>query len=47
MVALAYHVLEVMCAFDKSSETGEHVEIESTTERPDPVLVGLKEWEVD
>ena len=32
--ALAYHVLEVMCAFDKSSETGEHVFIESTTERP-------------
>ena len=45
--ALAYHVLEVMCAFDKSSETGEHVEIESTTERPAPVPLGLKEWEVD
>ena len=45
--ALAYHVLEVMCAFDKSSETGEHVVIESTTERPDPVPLGLKEWEID
>ena len=45
--ALAYHVLEVMCAFDKSSETGEHVVIESTTERPDPVPPGLKEWEID
>lgn len=45
--ALAYHVLEVMCAFDKSSETGEHVEIESTTERPAPLPLGLKEWEVD
>ena len=45
--ALAYHVLEVMCAFDKSSETGEHVFIESTTERPDPVPLGLKEWEID
>jgi predicted dehydrogenase len=45
--ALAYHVLEVMCAFDKSSETGEHVVIESTTERPEPVPTGLKEWEID
>ena len=45
--ALAYHVLEVMCAFDKSSETGEHVFIESTTERPEPVPIGLKEWEID
>ncbi|MDE0042277.1 MAG: gfo/Idh/MocA family oxidoreductase, partial [Candidatus Poribacteria bacterium] len=44
--ALAYHVLEVMLAFDKSSETGEHILIESTTERPDPVPVGLKEWEI-
>ena len=46
-VPLAYHVLEVMCAFDKSSETGEHVVIESTTERPEPVPTGLKEWEMD
>ena len=44
---LAYHVLEVMLAFDKSSETGEHVVIESTTERPDPVPLGLEEWKID
>ena len=44
---LAYHVLEVMLAFDKSSESGEHVVIESTTERPDPVPVGLNQWEID
>ena len=44
--ALAYHVLEVMLAFDKSSETGEHVVIESTTERPAPLPLGLKEWEI-
>ncbi len=36
-----------MCAFDKSSETGEHVVIESTTERPDPIPTGLNEWEID
>ena len=35
--ALAYHVLEVMLAFDKSSESGQHVEIESTVERPAPL----------
>ena len=44
---LAYHVLEVMCAFDTSSETGEHVMIQNTTERPEPLPLGLAEWEVD
>lgn len=32
---LAYHVLEVMLAFDLSSSRGEHVTIASTCERPD------------
>ncbi|MCG9128122.1 Gfo/Idh/MocA family oxidoreductase [Candidatus Poribacteria bacterium] len=44
---LAYHVLEVMLAFDKSSESGEHVLIESTTERPAPISTGLNEWQID
>ena len=44
---LAYHVLEVMLAFDKSSESGEHVLITSTTERPAPLSSGLNEWEID
>lgn len=44
---LAYHVLEVMLAFDASSESGEHVQIESTTERPAPLSSGLNEWEID
>jgi predicted dehydrogenase len=34
---LAYHVLEVMLAFDQSSERGEHVEIRSTCSRPAPL----------
>ena len=38
--ALALHVLEVMEAFGRSSETGRHVEIETRIERPDP-FVGL------
>ena len=34
---LVYHVLEVMQAFDKSSTTGRHVEIESRCDRPAPM----------
>ena len=45
--ALAYHVLEVMLAFDKSSESGVHVEIQSTVERPAPLPLGLDEWKVE
>jgi len=44
---LAYHVLEVMLAFDKSSQTAQHVKIDSTVERPNPLPVGLNEWEVE
>ena len=45
--ALAFHVLEVMTAFDKSSESGQHIEIQSIVQRPAPFPVGLNEWEVD
>jgi hypothetical protein len=38
---LAYHVLDVMQAFDESSESGKHVPIESTCARPDPLPMGL------
>ena len=34
---LAYHVLDVMCAFDEASRGSHHVEIESTCERPEPL----------
>ncbi len=44
---LTYHVLELMTAFDKSSESGQHVEIQSTVERPAPFPEGLEEWTVD
>jgi hypothetical protein len=33
----AYHVLEVLLAFEASSEQGRHIEIESTCERPRPL----------
>lgn len=44
---LIYHVLELMTAFDKSSQSGQHIEIQSTVERPAPFPAGLNEWEVD
>ncbi|MBD3182066.1 gfo/Idh/MocA family oxidoreductase [Candidatus Poribacteria bacterium] len=44
---LAYHVLEIMTAFDKSSESGEHVYMETLIEQPAPMPLGLKEWEVE
>jgi len=44
---LTYHVLELMTAFDKSSQSGQHAEIQSTVERPAPFPTGLDEWTVD
>ena len=44
---LIYHVLELMTAFDKSSQSGKHVEIQSAVERPAPFPLGLDEWTVD
>lgn len=35
---LTYHVLEVMESFRKSSESGQHVKIDSTVERPTPMV---------
>jgi len=44
---LALHVLDVMTAFDRSSETGRHVTIENDCERPAALPAGLKPGEVD
>jgi hypothetical protein len=45
--ALANHVLEVMHAFDKSSETGRTVEIESSAKRPSALPADLSFGELD
>ncbi|MBW3622255.1 MAG: Gfo/Idh/MocA family oxidoreductase [Armatimonadetes bacterium] len=37
---LAYHVLDLMHAFHDASERGEHIEMESTVERPAPLPAG-------
>jgi len=44
---LAYHALDVMCAFEESSKTGAGVRVQSTCERPAPLPVGLLPGEID
>lgn len=44
---LAYHVLDVMLAFQDASDSGRHVEIESTCARPAPLPLGLRAGELD
>ncbi len=45
--ALAYHVLEIMHAFAKSSETSRHVAIKSRPEQPHALPLGLIEGNLD
>jgi predicted dehydrogenase len=40
---LARHVLEVLCAFERSSIEGRHVMIETTCERPEALPLGIGE----
>ena len=44
---LAFHVLDVMLAFQDASESERHVEIESACERPAPLPLGLRPGELD
>lgn len=44
---LAFHVLEIMAAFEEASTSGRHVEIKSTCERPAALPVGLQLGELD
>ena len=45
--ALAYHVLDVIQAFEEASLTGNHVEIASTCDRPAPLALGLRHGTLD
>lgn len=45
--AMAYHVLEIMLAFEASSRAGRHIEIKSDCTRPAPLPTGLLHGEVD
>ncbi|MCY4656777.1 MAG: Gfo/Idh/MocA family oxidoreductase [Gammaproteobacteria bacterium] len=44
---LAFHVLEIMAAFETSSTSGTHVEIESCPSSPMPLPQGLSHGELD
>jgi predicted dehydrogenase len=44
---LAYHVLDVMCAFDDASESGTHIDITSQCRQPAPLPLGLRKGELD
>ena len=44
---LAYHVLDLMHAFHDASDTGRHIELQSTCERPAPLPMGLREGTLD
>ena len=45
--ALAYHVLDLMQAFHDASDTGRHVTLESTCERPAPLPMALRKGLLD
>lgn len=44
---LAYHVLDVMYAFEDASEQGRHVHPDSTCDRPAPLPMGLRTGTLD
>ena len=44
---LAYHVLDVMCAFEEASQAAKHVTLKSTCDRPAALPTGLKLGELD
>ena len=44
---LAFHVLEVMDAFGRSSRSGEHIELNSRPDRPAAIPVGLSDSHLD
>ena len=44
---LAFHVLEIMDAFGKSSQSGQHIELTSRPERPAALPTGLADAELD
>ena len=44
---LAFHVLDIMCALEESSEQGRHIEIESTLELPLALPAGLADGQLD
>jgi predicted dehydrogenase len=44
---LTYHVLDIMHAIHDASREGRHIELESTSSRPEPLPMGLREGTLD
>ena len=44
---LAFHVLDIMCALEESSEQGQHIEINSTLDQPLALPAGLPDGVLD
>ena len=45
--ALAYHVLDIMHAFQDATEQSQHISIQSTVERPSPLPLNLSDGQLD
>ena len=44
---MAFHVLDIMQALHESSDTGRHVQLTSTCEKPAALPTGLMQWTID
>lgn len=45
--AMAFHVLEAMHGFHDASAQGKHYIMQSTCERPEPLTLGMRDYELD
>jgi hypothetical protein len=44
---MAYHVLDIMHAIHDASQSGKHIELESTCHQPAPLPLGLRDGILD
>ena len=44
---MGYHVIEVIHALHQASAEGQHIELSSTCLQPQPLPLGLSDWEID
>ena len=45
--ALAFHVLDIMCALEESAASGQRIEIKSTLDQPQPLPAGMADGALD
>jgi predicted dehydrogenase len=46
-IEMAYHVVEILSSFGRSSESGRSIKLKSTCEKPIPLKVGVPEYSFD